>query len=368
MATYGFISELLRESDIACDWQPRGAVAAFYSQADFDRALDKFDRSRVDAPEIVDHLQVVGPNSTAPSLGDLGVGKAKGAIINTMAASLWPYKLVARIVQDQVQERADFSLHTNTPVTSLETATGDADGPWRVCTPRGSCIARHVLLATNGYTSHLLPNMRDVIEPVRGNMIAGRGGGDLLLNHSYGLVDELSGDEHKDLIRVSERLIGDGEYLMQRPAERGAAGLGTIAESPVLALGGARFMMPNSGYGLSNDDRLDPEANKFLRGRLAQVLDAVAAEPETFKVTHEWTGILGYSKDGFPWVGELREGLWLCAGYSGHGMPQAALCATSVASMILDRLAGHDRDLSKDRGVLPSRFMITPERLKAHGL
>ena len=35
----------------------------------------------------------------------------------------------------------------------------------------------------------------------------------------------------------------------------------------------------------------------------------------------EWTGIMGYTADMHPLVGEApgQEGLWICAGFHGHG-------------------------------------------------
>lgn len=369
MATYNLISQLVQEHGIDCDWQPRGAVTAFYSKGDFDRAVENLEKSQAALPEISDHLQLVTPDSNQPSLHDLGVSKAKGAIINKLAASLWPYKLIARIVEDLIDQYPRFNLHTNTPVQFLERSAGG----YKLQTPRGTCIARHVLLATNGYTSHLLPGMSDIIQPVRGNMVGGRGGIELLLDHSYGLIDELSAEEYKGLARASERLIGDGEYLMQRPLPNRGCGDRDGRErtsSPLILIGGARFMVSDSGYGLSDDSILDDAANKFLRGRLAQVLDAVAKAPEEFHVTHEWTGIMGYSADGFPWVGELQSGLWLCAGYSGHGMPQAALCAVSVAKMILRQIQGNGERVVRgyQEPELPARFLITPQRMNTNGL
>ncbi len=38
-----------------------------------------------------------------------------------------------------------------------------------------------------------------------------------------------------------------------------------------------------------------------------------------------WSGIMGFSEDGFPWVGPVSEevgggrGQWICAGYTGEG-------------------------------------------------
>jgi len=40
------------------------------------------------------------------------------------------------------------------------------------------------------------------------------------------------------------------------------------------------------------------------------------------EVLQEWTGIMGYTKDRQPLIGEAmgQEGLWICAGFNGHGM------------------------------------------------
>lgn len=266
---YHYISQMIQNCEIDCDWQPRGAVTAFFTDDDFARAIEKLEKSKVDMPEITGYLRVVSPKSKSPSLRDLGVSNAKGAILNTLAASLWPYKLIARVVEGLLEQHPEFNLQTNTPVQYIEPVDENNPRSWRLHTSRGNCVVKHVLLATNGYTSHLVPSMKHIIQPVRGNMIAGHGGPELLLKNSYGLVDELTGEEYRDMERMNQRLIGDGEYLMQRPSEHQVNG---IDKSPTLVLGGARFMIPNSGYGLSDDGVVDQEANDFLRGRLSQVL------------------------------------------------------------------------------------------------
>lgn len=46
---------------------------------------------------------------------------------------------------------------------------------------------------------------------------------------------------------------------------------------------------------------------------------------------------MGYSNDGFPYVGPAcgKPGQYMCAGFSGHGMPQIFFSAKAVASMII---------------------------------
>jgi glycine/D-amino acid oxidase-like deaminating enzyme len=46
---------------------------------------------------------------------------------------------------------------------------------------------------------------------------------------------------------------------------------------------------------------------------------------------------MGYSNDELPYVGPVpkRPGQYICAGFTGHGMPQIFLSAKAVAAMIV---------------------------------
>jgi len=65
---------------------------------------------------------------------------------------------------------------------------------------------------------------------------------------------------------------------------------------------------------------------------------------------------MGYSNDGFPYVGQVceRPGQYVCAGFNGHGMPQIFLSAKAIASMILK---GDMEDVD-----LPIPYRISPDR------
>ena len=61
------------------------------------------------------------------------------------------------------------NLQTHTSVTSVSATDGDTKGHhWVVNTPRGSVETSTVIYATNGYTSALVPEMKDKVVPVRG--------------------------------------------------------------------------------------------------------------------------------------------------------------------------------------------------------
>ena len=47
---------------------------------------------------------------------------------------------------------------------------------------------------------------------------------------------------------------------------------------------------------------------------------------------------MGYSADRLPRVGPVprRRGVFVMAGFTGHGMPQAYLCGKGLAKMVLE--------------------------------
>ncbi|HEX6547915.1 MAG TPA: FAD-dependent oxidoreductase [Candidatus Dormibacteraeota bacterium] len=63
-------------------------------------------------------------------------------------------------------------------------------------------------------------------------------------------------------------------------------------------------------------------------------LDAhVAALGVAAPVTHRWAGTMGFTPDGLPLVGELPglPGVFVCGGYTGHGLGFAFECARRLA-------------------------------------
>jgi glycine/D-amino acid oxidase-like deaminating enzyme len=191
---------------------------------------------------------------------------------------------------------------------------------WTINTPRGSIVTPNVLLATNGYTAHLLlDEFRSLIVPVQGEMSALTPPASMLekpLGHDYSFM----GKEQDD-------------YLVQRPAEVGGQ----------FMFGGGRMVAARRGVGVSDDSTCDGKAAKYLRTMVLRVMDLelpgdevakaqasvsegweyveVLKDEKRLDVEAEWTGIMGFSRDECPWVGGVpgQEGLWVCAGYTGHG-------------------------------------------------
>jgi glycine/D-amino acid oxidase-like deaminating enzyme len=349
---YEFLKNLIADNSIPCEWQTVSVVHGYMAKDMFDLKVSKFKKLQKEHPEIASSAQYIMKDSQSPSLVDLRVPNAEGAFVESHAASLWPYKLVASILERQLQLNqstealSSFNLQTNTPVTHIQHIE---DGTWLVHTPRGMVAAKNVILTTNGYTSHLLPKFTGIIVPVRGEMSS------LIpppsmkpntdnppLGHSYGFVGH------------ARQNINQDDYLIQRPWISGGE----------LMFGGGRSYAAKAGLGISDDSSIDPPAAAFLRRELKNVVD-INQEEKELKATFEWSGIMGYSRDGHPWVGQVTEnlglgggeGLWICAGFTGHGMPNTSLCAKATADMLL----GTD----PAKVDLPTAYHLTKERVEA---
>ncbi|KAF1816484.1 FAD dependent oxidoreductase, partial [Eremomyces bilateralis CBS 781.70] len=344
---------------VPCEFRPRPSVRALHSSALLAHARASVADLRASAPDLAEHLAVVTDperlkdyklRSEVPDGDEAKWNPAKGAVVCDIAGSLWPYKLVAHILEACVTA-GRLNLQTTTPVEKIERIADSGDmagGPrYRVITThRGAIEARHVVLATNGYTTHLLPELADLIVPSRGQMSALRATGGERLGNSYGFlgVGDPRDNDHPD-------------YLIQRPVEGGGQ----------MMLGGGYAGATREYVGEVDDGVVDEGVAGYLTGMLGKVM-TVAEGP--LEAEYMWTGIMAYSRDGCPWVGAVpgMEGVWLSAGYTGHGMPNATLCGKAVVDMLLAKERGSFDEPFVDTmvhaGDIPRQYVISEERIE----
>ena len=312
LETYSFLKSLVEENSIPCDWETVGGVHTIDTKEVVDLVARHIERLKRDFPDLAEQLVLTTDEN---ELEKLRVPGAAGAVLQKCAAKLWPYKLVCWVLERLIDEgKKKFNLQTTTPVEHLQQVD---DKKWVVHTPRGQIVSQNVVLATNAYTTYLLPKLTDIILPVRGQVCALLPSkGAKPLEHSHVWVSQ-----------------GD-DYLIQRPTGE-------------LILGGERLGTPEGEVGVSNDDTVDPDVGKLLREAMHSAVKLKppgSEEDDVLQATHEWTGIMAYSRDNHPWVGQVPAvlgggdgGLWLSGGYTGHGMPVAARCAIAVAEEILGK-------------------------------
>ena len=295
---YHTVKSYIEENEIPCEWRSLAGCRTFWTQALAETAAENVRKLKDDAPDLGKAVSVVDGEE---ELRQLRINGATGAIQTTIAASLWPYKLVAFMLETLVKE-GRLNLQTTTPVARIEPCK-DSPGT-TIYTDRGVIRGRYIILATNGYTSHLLPEFADLIVPERGVMTALiPPKGSQKLDNSYGFVGALGGNPIHD------------DYLIQRPFS------GVSNPAGHLMFGGGHVGKKLNMVGETDDSILDEGCTKYLRESLLQLM-FLGGETDglnELEVTHQWSGIWGTSRDHHPWVGEVpgREGVWLAGGYSG---------------------------------------------------
>ena len=155
---------------------------------------------------------------------------------------MWPYKLIIHLLR-QALASGRVSLQTQTPVMKVSKERDADSHRFSVQTSRGSIATHKVVYATNGYTSSLLPQYRDVIVPVRGTccrIVAPKRSDTPKLTHSY-------------TIRWNS---WDYDYFVPR-------------EDGSIIVGGARssFVHQRNGwYNTTDDSQVLPSAAKYFDG------------------------------------------------------------------------------------------------------
>lgn len=348
-----------------------GGCHAYFSKQYFEEAKKSVAELQIRRPDLAAQVKVV---TDKLELARLRIPNAVGAVVQTHAARLWPYKLVSWILESLIKkEKCRLNLQTGTPVLSLSPPSS-TETSWTVITCRGTVSATHVLLATNGYTSHLLPQLSSIIVPVRGQMSA-------LVPPTAFLTEPL---QHTySFFGANGASRGQDDYFAQRPISTDGDCEDVRGQ---LMFGGGRQLARHQGVGVDNDDDLDKPVAKYLRTKLHEFMDTKegildysyssgeSGADSQWDAVSGWTGIMGHSCDGAPWVGAVPDspGLWISAGFTGHGMPNAPLSAQYVARLILDALifsSGHFNRVSislhdaVSRGIIPPSYIISKERM-----
>ncbi|KAH6884263.1 FAD dependent oxidoreductase [Thelonectria olida] len=264
------------------------------------------------------------------------------AVLSGPAGAAWPFRLVNAVFRSlltQYQER--FSIETFTAAEKI-LETENKEYPYAIQTPRGTIHAKHIVHCTEGHVSHLLPALRGIIWPRRGQMTVQTPGDRIKAfdgKYSWAFIFRHFFDYVTQNAATGEIFIGGGDLDVDENV---------------------------SEYLTSVEDDKEMTLNKIhLRGVLQEVFGTTnSLSEEQPRLKASWSGIMGFSIDGYPVVGKLpKEAVhrrggneWIAAGYGGYGMVNSWLCGQTVAEMVLGQ--------NVTTG-MPEPYYISPARYAA---
>jgi glycine/D-amino acid oxidase-like deaminating enzyme len=301
-ATHDFASAY----NIACESRPCRTVDIIYDKPTFDtglKAIDKMKREMGEGDSVVSDYQILsGEEAKKLCFVD---GDVQGAFMYS-AGSVNAYKFTTGVLELCLAK--GLNLQTYTAVQKISCMTADHGAPiWTAETERGQVTTPNLILATNAYTAHLLPQMQTKIVPLRGQITAHKQTDAYAKLHPTGLDTTYS------------FMYPTGyEYMIPRPHHPDVPS--DLAGD--IVIGGGLGALENEGlseYGTTDDSVLNLENSRYLHECVGRYFGPDWGGEE--RVRMEWTGIMGITGDGLPFVGPVPgdKGLWISAGFNGHG-------------------------------------------------
>lgn len=224
-----------------------------------------------------------------------GTGRYAGGILFPQGGKLNPLSYTRGLAEAAVSKGA--RVHGASPVEAMEGRGAD----WILRTPQGELTARHVVLATNGYTDNLWPRLKRTIVPVYGAIVA-----------TEPLPESLA-----------RRILPAGSVLYE-------TGRTTVYYRLDEA---RRFLIGGRGRQGGTDDF---GSTAHLSAYAATLWPELAA----MRWKHVWNGQIAVTSDRHIHFHELAENVYASIGYNGRGVAMA----TAMGAVIARRIGGEAAD------------------------
>ena len=237
-----------------------------------------------------------------------GTARYRVAMLDRRGGDLNPLSYARGLVR--AATGAGAAIHGGTPALGLNREGAG----WQVATPGGTVSARHVVLATNGYTDGLWPNLRRTVVPLFGAIAA-----------TAPLPE-----------RIAQAIMPSRSVLYES---------GTITVYYRVDAG-QRLLI--GGRGPMREVSATAEISHLLT-YAKELWPAIADIPWT----HAWGGRLAMTADHYPHVHEPADGVSICLGYNGRGVAMSTAMGAALARRILSPSSDFDMPIS---GLKPIRL------------
>jgi glycine/D-amino acid oxidase-like deaminating enzyme len=286
-----YVGTLIADEKISCGYTKVGHFRGASIPNHYDAMARELDEARRHVPT---ECYMV-PKSEQRH--EIGSDYYNGGVINPNHAGLHPALYHAGLLS--AAERAGATIVANTPVDAIVRR----GSKFILTTPRGEVSASEILVATNGYTGPITPQLRRRVIPVPSAIIA---------------TEPLKPE-------VMARLM---------PKRRLLAGSLRIVSYYRPSPDGTRIIFGGRAFASGGE-----QADRVNARHLHRALTKVFPELSDTKLTHSWHGMLAFSFDKLPHVGKI-DGLHYAMGYCGVGVGRATWLGHKAALKILDSPEG----------------------------
>lgn len=283
-----YVEQVVAEEGIACDFRRCGHIELAYKPghfAGFVREAELLQTHFRHPVRLVDkaHLHE-----------EIESDLYHGGLLDEASAGLNPAQYAVGLAA--AAERAGAWLFEHAQVTHL--ARGAAGSGFDVTTTRGRLHADQVVIATNGYTTRLVPWLQRRVIPIGSYIIA-----------TAPLAPELARrlSPHRRMMFDSKNFL----YYFR-----------LSADNRMIFGGRAGFVPPNA--------ETVRESAAILRRGLLEVYPQL----REVAIEYAWGGTLGFTFDLLPHAGATGDGLHYALGCGGHGVALLSYLGACVARRI----------------------------------
>ena len=292
---FTLIEDLITKEKINCGWTKAGYFLGAWCKSHYNDMAKK-----------VEHLNAAAKSDSflvpqERQREEIGSDYYRGGMVVGRAAHIHPALFFKGLLE--LCQKRGVKIASKTPVTKLtQTSTG-----WSVETPRGTVTAGDVIIATNGYTGDITPQLKRRVVPVGSYIIA---------------TEELPPDLAASL-SPKNRSIADTRrvltyYRMSPDKKR-------------LIFGG------RAKFGNTNPVETAPILYDFMTDRYPQLKGT--------KITHAWTGNVAFTFDEIPHMGKF-DNLHYALGCNGSGIAMMTYLGQQTARKVAgksNRVCAFDR-------------------------
>jgi glycine/D-amino acid oxidase-like deaminating enzyme len=272
----------------------------------YKHTLDEMDRIEATTPEAVSRIGAL-------RIGELNPGEDSEELIDTYAhrdallADGFPvedyegeqgigiliptdgtfHPAKRAVLLAKLAQAAGAQIFTHSPAIKIESGV--------VTTDQGSIKAKHIIVAIDGNLGKALPELANVVQPTRLQMIS-------------------TVPETKLTMKYAVYIRQGWDYWQQLPDGR-------------IAIGGGR------DFALEQEATDIVEPTQIMRDYQERLLKSIGV---TAPIEHHWAAIVSYTDSGLPIVKEVQPGVWAVGAYSGTGNVVGALLSRAVVDHCLD--------------------------------